>query len=314
MQKQEFLEKYRKQLNLDNKVWDLPSKAVVGFKSQIHPFHVQVSLKQEIDVDCLYYFIKNNLYELNVANNLHIFLDEKNRESLGIIKIEKGKLTALKIPSSYLTKIKIFDDTNDINFFNKVEFPIKDTIVKPIDDYLNDKPFGMLSFDEKEDVFNPFVIDYSESFKDENLQITFDELVEDNSLKKSNNEFNKLKRAKDGIYIPESIIKEPLSQFEEVITNRINYIQDLLITKSKEYVGEKSKFHNFDRAASLTGDCREKILWGYLLKHIVSIQDIINDINTTGTLPSKEKLSEKISDFTLYGLILEASIENKRDK
>jgi hypothetical protein len=305
--KQEFREKYSKQLNLDNKVWDLPSKAVVGFKSQIHPFHVQVSLKQEIDCDFLYYFIRNNLYELNVHNNLDIFLNEITRNVNGIELIERGKLKALKIPSFYLKKIETFDDTNDINFFNKVEFPIKDVNVKPINDYLDDKQVFNLNFEPIKDSVE--IKGYSkDAFKVEGKQIIFNDLP-DNYLVTYTESID---TEKDKHYVP---VETQLSNFDLTINNRLDYVKDLLITKSKEYVRGNSKFHNFDRASALTGECREKVLWGFLLKHIISIQDMINDMNSNKDfIPDKKIVSEKITDNILYLLLLEASINDKRNK
>jgi hypothetical protein len=310
MEKSEFREKYSKQLNLDNKVWDLPSKAVVGFKSQIHPFHVQVSLKQEIDCDYLYYFVRNNLYELNVANNLNVFLDEKNRNSSGIELIERGKLKALKIPSIYLRKIETFDNTNDINFFNKVEFPIKDVNVKPINDYLDDKQVYNLSFEPIKDSVE--IKDYSkDDFTVDGKQIIFKDLP-DNYLVTYTKPID---IEKDKPYIPVEVnVKPSLSNFDLTINNRLDYVKGLLLVKAKEYVRNNNRFHSFDRGSALTGECREKVLWGFLLKHIISIQDMINDINETGDLPSKELVSEKAGDAISYLLLLEASINDKRDK
>jgi hypothetical protein len=300
MDKKEFREKYSKQLNLDNKVWDLPSKAVVGFKSQIHPFHVQVSLKQEIDCDYLYYFIRNNLYELNVHNNLDIFLNEITRNLNGIELIERGKLKALKIPSCYLKKIETFDGTNDINFFNKVEFPIKDVNVKPINDYLGDKiEMNNLQSFEEQNIFIP------------NLSnVNVEEFVKEFN---NNNFFSKpydFKLAFDK-KTEEEILK---SNFDLTIQNRLDYVKDLLLVKGKEYVRNKDVFHNFNVGAAFTGECREKVLWGFLLKHIISIQDMINDMNNNRDfIPSESLVSEKITDNILYLLLLEASINDKRD-
>lgn len=101
--------------------------------------------------------------------------------------------------------------------------------------------------------------------------------------------------------------------FNLIIKERINKVQDLLIKKSEEYVRGNDRFHNFTVGANLTGETKEKVLWGFLIKHIVSVQDIINDINNTKKIPRKEIVSEKIGDCLTYLLILEALIEERRN-
>lgn len=103
-------------------------------------------------------------------------------------------------------------------------------------------------------------------------------------------------------------------EFDAVIERRLELSKQILINKAKEYAKGDNKMHNFDKASQITGECREKALFGFFLKHLVSVIDIIDDMNKNTYIPSKELTDEKIGDAINYLLLLEASIENKRNK
>lgn len=104
--------------------------------------------------------------------------------------------------------------------------------------------------------------------------------------------------------------------FNIIIETRLSECRRILIEKAKEYAkGDVDKLHNFNKASEITGECREKVLFGFALKHLVSVMDIINDMNNSKTyIPSRELTSEKIGDLINYLLLLEASIEDARNK
>lgn len=106
------------------------------------------------------------------------------------------------------------------------------------------------------------------------------------------------------------------TQFDIVIEHRLSECRKVLIEKAKEYAkDEDDKLHNFNRAAQVTGECREKALFGFFLKHLVSVMDIIDEMNAKSTyIPKKALVEEKIGDSINYLLLLEASIEDKRNK
>ncbi|NMC10240.1 MAG: hypothetical protein GYA39_04580 [Methanothrix sp.] len=82
--------------------------------------------------------------------------------------------------------------------------------------------------------------------------------------------------------------------------------------KAKEY-GTTDRLHNFKMAAAIQGVEPETALLGMWAKHLVSVIDIIHDIEQHGKLPTKELLSEKITDSINYLLLLEALIEERRE-
>jgi len=96
-------------------------------------------------------------------------------------------------------------------------------------------------------------------------------------------------------------------RFEEVVKKQLKDCEKTLVVKGKEYVRNNDRFHNFNVGAMMTGKLREEVLYGFMLKHIISIQDITNDIKS-GKLPSIEVLDEKFGDVINYLLLKKASI------
>ena len=95
-----------------------------------------------------------------------------------------------------------------------------------------------------------------------------------------------------------------MRQFEIVLQERIKKIQETLVEKAKQYQRNDDRYHNFRKAAASTGKPPEQCLWGFCLKHIVALDDYIND------LPDKrmpqEQWDEKIGDIINYLILLEA--------
>lgn len=103
-------------------------------------------------------------------------------------------------------------------------------------------------------------------------------------------------------------------KFDKVVENRLQSIKDTLLLKGKEYASDTDKLHNFNKASEITGECREKVLFGFALKHLVSVMDIIDNMNKDNKyIPSQELTSEKCGDLINYILLLEASIEDRRN-
>jgi hypothetical protein len=99
-------------------------------------------------------------------------------------------------------------------------------------------------------------------------------------------------------------------QFQEVVSNRITLINNVLAIKGKEYRRGDNAMHNFNRAAEISGTTREKALWGFATKHLVSFLDILDDIEK-GNLPTEDVVNEKVGDLVNYLILAEASIKDK---
>ena len=95
--------------------------------------------------------------------------------------------------------------------------------------------------------------------------------------------------------------------FDAIVLSTIEKLKDLIITKGREYRRNNNPLHNFEMAARKKNITREQALDGMLLKHEVSIDDIVEDMSK-GILPPSEVVEEKMNDILVYNLIKKASI------
>lgn len=108
-------------------------------------------------------------------------------------------------------------------------------------------------------------------------------------------------------------MKNKEKNFEIEVQSTIQKIQNLLLVKSKEYQRNNNPYHNFEIGSKMSGEIPEKVLQGFLLKHLVSYQDMLNDIEE-GKLPKVELVEEKMNDILVYVLIQKAQILNRINK
>jgi hypothetical protein len=113
--------------------------------------------------------------------------------------------------------------------------------------------------------------------------------------------------AKTGFLIQE---EQPVSDFDKVVHETIEDIKHKLVVKGKEYRRNNDVFHNFHEGMKITGQTREDVIWGFALKHFISIQDIKSDLKQ-GIMPTKEIIDEKYNDLINYLIIEKASILEK---
>lgn len=90
--------------------------------------------------------------------------------------------------------------------------------------------------------------------------------------------------------------------FEKILEERFRKSRKVLVKKSKEYSKGNDKLHNFKVAAQYDNEAPEKALWGMLKKHLVSVQDMINDPESV----TEYLIDEKIGDSCNYLHLLEA--------
>lgn len=101
--------------------------------------------------------------------------------------------------------------------------------------------------------------------------------------------------------------------FEELLNRRVNLIRQTLSAKAKEYAADEDRLHNFKEAAKLEGSHPADALRGMMLKHWVSIQDMVKYFGELGYNEPPIELSErhamideKIGDAINYLILLEA--------
>ena len=101
--------------------------------------------------------------------------------------------------------------------------------------------------------------------------------------------------------------------FDMEVQSTLQKIQQLLLVKGKEYRRLNNPYHNFEIGSQISGEIPEKVLQGFVLKHLVSYQDMLNDIEQ-GKLPKIELVEEKMNDIILYYIIQKAQIINRIKK
>lgn len=93
--------------------------------------------------------------------------------------------------------------------------------------------------------------------------------------------------------------------FEREIKETLAELEVLLLQKGLEYRRNNNPYHNFETGARLTGKHRTEILEGFLLKHLISVSDLKNDLKEA-VYPSRRIVNEKYNDILLYFLIEKA--------
>ena len=98
-----------------------------------------------------------------------------------------------------------------------------------------------------------------------------------------------------------------MTQFEVVLNQRLTAIRAILSAKEKEYATDGDRYHNFNVAARMTGETSEKALRGMMMKHIVSVFDLIDDPESV----TEERVNEKIGDTISYLVLLEGMLKKR---
>lgn len=93
-------------------------------------------------------------------------------------------------------------------------------------------------------------------------------------------------------------------EFDKLLNRRIDLIKKVLSSKAKEYATD-DRLHNFKRAAKIAECSPAQALKGMLLKHLVSVFDLIDE-NAIDEIISANMVDEKIGDSINYLILLEA--------
>lgn len=92
--------------------------------------------------------------------------------------------------------------------------------------------------------------------------------------------------------------------FNESVKLQVKHCLDLLCTKGDEYAPGADRLSAFKKAAGLLGQTQAQAAFGMLVKHLVSVADMIQ----TGAHYSPERWDEKIGDSINYLLIIRAIV------
>lgn len=105
--------------------------------------------------------------------------------------------------------------------------------------------------------------------------------------------------------------KMSTSEFNILASGMFDEAKDTLFGKGKEYDTEEWRLRSFHTAGNIANCSPEKALMGMLLKHTVSMGDIIDNLDE-GVLPSEKLLREKVKDIINYHILVMGLINERR--
>ncbi len=101
------------------------------------------------------------------------------------------------------------------------------------------------------------------------------------------------------------------AEFKKIVHARFEKCINLMFgEKDHEYSRDNDKLYNFKRAGEILRCSSSKALLGMLSKHLVSIIDIVEDIEE-GRIPNQKILDEKCGDTINYIVLLQAILEEE---
>lgn len=95
-------------------------------------------------------------------------------------------------------------------------------------------------------------------------------------------------------------------EFNKVVEDQLNRIRNVLVKKAVEYNLDEDRLSVFKHAASLSKETPEQALYGFMLKHIISVTDMVNSEQAY----TEELWNEKITDICNYLILLQGLLRD----
>jgi len=95
-------------------------------------------------------------------------------------------------------------------------------------------------------------------------------------------------------------------RFNKIVEEQVERIKSVLIKKADEYNLEEDRLGFFKRSAAFAQETPEQALYGFLLKHLQSITDMVQ----SGNSYSEDLWREKITDAMNYLVLLLGLLED----
>jgi hypothetical protein len=102
-------------------------------------------------------------------------------------------------------------------------------------------------------------------------------------------------------------------QFESIVLDQVNTIKRVLASKGKEY-GIGDRLHNFKVAARIADSTPERALQGMMMKHLVSVFDLIDACENKCIDITQPLIEEKCTDLVNYVILLKALLIERIQK
>lgn len=98
-------------------------------------------------------------------------------------------------------------------------------------------------------------------------------------------------------------------KFNDIVAGRCNKMEAILASKAKEYA-RGDRLSNFKKAAAAMGGTPEKACLAFWMKHVISICDLVNDVEAGKEVPLA-MWEEKLGDAINYLVLLEAIVNER---
>jgi hypothetical protein len=99
--------------------------------------------------------------------------------------------------------------------------------------------------------------------------------------------------------------------FNIIVNERVDLIKKTLTNKAKEYVINDDRLYNFKRAGEIARCKPKEALKGMMLKHLVSVFDLIEQEANSDRDKQLYLIDEKIGDAINYLILLEALLKEE---
>lgn len=95
-------------------------------------------------------------------------------------------------------------------------------------------------------------------------------------------------------------------EFNKVVEDQLTRIRNVLVKKAAEYNLDDDRLSVFKHAAGLSKETPEEALYGFMLKHIISVTDMVNSKQAY----PEELWNEKITDICNYLILLQGLLRD----
>jgi hypothetical protein len=104
------------------------------------------------------------------------------------------------------------------------------------------------------------------------------------------------------------------AEFDSLLMTRLDKAKATLASKASEYATAGDRLHNFKRAAQLRSADPAETLLGMMVKHWVSVEDLVQRHIGRATPAPPGMVDEKIGDAINYLILLEALLKDQPQK
>ena len=95
-------------------------------------------------------------------------------------------------------------------------------------------------------------------------------------------------------------------EFNKIVEDQLDRIKNVLVKKAVEYNLDDDRLSVFKHGAGISEETPEQVLYGFMLKHIISVTDMINSKDAY----TEELWNEKITDICNYLILLQGLLRD----